>query len=155
MSQATREQVSIALFNLLKTAYAFPVSSRRMKIWDDVALINKPALFLDEEKEQHERSNHPTPAVRTLKYMVYIFTQVDPSIGSDATNVPVTQLNNLFDLIDPVQGGILKADDGLQNRQTLGGLVYDCYIEGQITKVPGDLDNQGVICFPIKVIFNR
>lgn len=155
MSQVTREQVSIALFNLLNSAYNFPTSSRRMKIWDDVALINKPALFLDEEKESHERTNHPTPAVRTMEYMVYIFTQADPSIGSDATNVPVTQLNNLFDLIDPVEGGVLKPDDILQNRQTLGGLVYDCYIEGQIVKVPGDLDNQGVLIFPVKVIFNR
>lgn len=155
MSQATREQVSIALFNLLNDSYAYPFSSRRMKIWDDVALINKPALFLDEEKESHERSNHPTPAVRTLRYMVYIFTQADPSLGSDCTNVPVTQLNDLFDLIDPVQGGILKPNDTMQNRQTLGGLVYDCYIEGQVVKVPGDLDNQGVLIFPVKVIFNR
>ncbi len=155
MSQATREQVSIALFNLLKTSYSYPVSSRRMVLYDDVASINLPGLFLDEVKEKHSRNSNPTPAVRTLHYMVYIYTKADPSTGSDATNVPATQLNNLLDAIDPVQGGVLKADDALQNRQTLGGLVYDCYIDGDIEKIPGDFDNRGSLIFPIKVIFNR
>lgn len=155
MSQATREQVSIALFNLLKTSSTYPTSSRRIQLFDDIASVQKPALFLLEEPEVHFRNKMPTPAIRTLEYTVYIFVQTDASLGADATNVPITQLNNLLDLIDPVNGGVLKADDIYQNRQTLGGLVYDCYIEGVVKKIPGDFDNQGVMEIPIKVIYNR
>ncbi len=155
MSQPTREQVSLALFNLLTSAYDFATTSRRMQILTDIASANKPALYLDEEFETHSRDKHPVPAVRHINYKVYIFTQADQSIGSDPADVPVTQMNNIFDLIDPLQDGILKPDDTLQNRQTLGGLVYDCYIEGVVNKIPGDLDNQGVITIPIRVIFNR
>lgn len=155
MSQPTREAVSIALFNLLKTSYAYPESSRRIKTWDTVASIEKPALFLAEEPEVHYRNKMPTPAQRTLEYTAYIFVQTDQALADSASNVPITQLNNLLDLIDPIQGGVLKPDDILQNRLTLGGLVYDCYIEGTVKKVPGDLDNQGVMSIPIKVIYNR
>jgi len=155
MTQSSREDVSVALFNLLLSSYNYPYASRRMKIFDDIQNVNKPALFLEEIAENHVRAKQPLPAIRTIDYKVFIFTQVDPSLGNDPTNVPITQLNNLFDLIDPVQGGVLKPDDILQNRQTLNGLVYDCYIEGNVEKIAGDLDNQGVLIFTIKTIFNR
>lgn len=155
MNSSSREDVSIALFNLLKSSYDYPFASRRMRTFDDIQGVNKPALFLDEENETHVKNKMPYPTVVTLDYTVYIFTQSDPTLGQDETDVPITQLNNLFDLIDPSTNGVLSPDDLSQNRQTLGGLVYDCYIEGNVKKIPGDLDNQGVLTFQVKVIYNR
>lgn len=146
----TREQVSEALFDLLKSSYVYPVSRRRFLSWDDVASSEKPALFMLEHQETHARNRQPTPANRTLMVDVLIFI----SEGLDPNTIPIITLNNLIDAIDPVSRGVLKPDDILQNRQTLGGLVYDCYIEGTIDKVPGDVDGQGMVTIPIKVIFN-
>jgi hypothetical protein len=146
----TREQAAQALFNLLASSYAYPVASRRFMSWDGVASSQKPALFLLEYSETHTRTHQPTPARRVLMTQALIFI----ANGLDPEAVPITNLNNLIDLIDPVSGGVLKPDDIWQNRQTLGGIVYDCYIEGTITKVPGDIDGQGMATIPIKIIFN-
>lgn len=146
----TREQVSEALFDLLKTSYVYPVASRRFLSWDNVGSSAKPALFMLEYEESHIRNRQPTPANRTLMVEVLIFI----SEGLDPNTIPIIKLNSLIDAIDPVSGGVLKPDDILQNRQTLGGLVYDCYIEGTILKVPGDVDGQGMATIPIKIVFN-
>lgn len=143
----TREQVAEALFTLLKSSYAYPTSSRRFRTFDDIAQVQKPALYLVEHEEGHVRGKQLVPAIRTLAVDAYLFI----STGMDPNTVPITTLNNLIDAIDPVSGGVLAPND--HGRQTLGGLVTDCYIEGTITKVPGDLDGQGVAIIPIKVIF--
>jgi hypothetical protein len=40
----------------------------------------------------------------------------------------------------------------LDKRNTLGGLVHHCFISGRIFKDPGDIDDQGMIVIPIKVL---
>jgi hypothetical protein len=152
MSQATREQVSVALFALLSSVSSFVYKSRRLQTFANISSsIQMPALFLEEEPEQHVRNKMPTPAIRTLEYTAYIFI----SAGLDPNATPITTLNNIIDAIDPLNSGVLKPDDIPQNRQTLGGLVYDCYIEGTIEKIPGDIDGIGAARIPIKAIFNR
>lgn len=146
MRYVTREQVSQALFNLIDGVISFQTSSRRMKQWDDIANVLKPALYLTEQKEHHVRAESQAPVVRTITYEAYIFIAT-----TDPNAVPMTQLNNILDLIDPAVGGVLKPD-AMTNRQTLGGLVWDCFIDGEIDKVPGDFDGQGVAIIPIRVI---
>ncbi len=143
----TREQAACALFKLLTSSYTYPTTSRRFRTFDDIAQVQKPALYQVEHEEEHVRGKQLIPAIRTLMVDVYLFI----STGMDPKAVPITTLNNLIDAIDPVSGGVLTPND--HGRQTLGGLVTDCYIEGKITKVPGDLDGQGVAIIPIKVVF--
>lgn len=147
MTTVTREQVASALFTLLKTSHSYPTSSRRFKTWSDIPAVQKPALYMVEHEEEHVRGKQLVPAIRTLMVDVYLFI----STGMDKNSVPIITLNNLIDAIDPVSGGVLKP--GFNGKQTLGGLATDCYIEGKITKVPGDIDGQGVAIIPIKVIF--
>lgn len=146
----TRNLAATALFDLLVSSYAYPVYSRRFRTWDNIAATQKPALYLQDYSEDHVRNKALVPAQRTIMYECLIFI----SKGMDENTVPIDQLNELIDLIDPVSGGVLKPDNILAGRQTLGGLVYDCYIEGKILKVPGDLDGQGMATIPIKIIFN-
>ncbi len=40
----TREQAACALFNLLKSSYTYPTTSRRFRTFDDIAQVQKPAL---------------------------------------------------------------------------------------------------------------
>jgi len=160
MSIVTREQVSEALLALLATASfvtlnsdgqatGFVTTGRRFRMWDDVQGSQKPALFLTEPKEHHMRMESITPAVRSISYDAYIFT--NDGMNKAALVTPITTLNNILDAIDPVTNGVLVPDK-LSDRQTLSGLVYDCYIEGEVVKVPGDLNGQGVLIIPIKVI---
>lgn len=149
----TREQASIALFQLLKSSYTFVTSSRRFRSWEDVSSAAKPALYLLAYSEEHVRAKLPTPAQRVLMFEVLIF--IASGLSQSESVIPSTTLNTIIDAIDPVSGGVLTPDDTSQNRQTLGGLVYDCYIEGTIKKVPGDIDGQGMAVIPIKIIFNR
>lgn len=143
----TREQVAEALFSLLTNSAAYAYSSRRFQTWDTIQSVQKPALFMIEHNEHHIKQKLITPAVRTLDVDVYLFI----ASGLDPHATPITDLNNLVDAIDPTSGGVLAP--GLDGRQTLGGLVTDCYLEGEIIKVPGDLDGQGVAILPIKVVY--
>ncbi len=147
----TRNQAANALFDLLVSSYSYQYVSRRFKTWEDIAATAKPALFLQDYSEDHVRNRALVPAQRTIMYECLIFI----SKGLDPNTTPIDQLNKLIDLIDPVSGGVLTPDDKLSGRQTLGGLVYDCYIEGKVIKVPGDLDGQGMATLPIKIIFNQ
>jgi hypothetical protein len=82
-------------------------------------------------------------------YDAYVY--INDGTNKAASVTPITSLNNILDAIDPITGGVLKPQV-INGRQTLGNLVYDCYIEGEIVKVPGDLNGQGVMIIPIKVI---
>lgn len=143
----TREQVASALFSLLQSSGDYKFSSRRFQTWQQIASIQKPALFMLEHKETHQKQKLITPAVRTMDIDVYIF--IASGLNPNAT--PITQLNNLIDAIDPTNGGVLAP--GPNGQQTLGGLVTNVYIDGDIEKVPGDLDGNGVAIIPLKVIY--
>ena len=143
----TRESVLTALFTLLQTASGFNSYSRRFKMWNQVKGPDMPALLLCEKPEQAARGKELRPAIRTLNAEIWIYINT----GKDQNTIPATTLNNLIDVIDPVTGGVLAP--GPMAKQTLGGLITDCYIDGEITKVPGDLDGEGMALIPIKIIF--
>lgn len=147
----TRNQATTALFNLLVSSYAYVTYGRRFRFWDDVPSEGKPALFLQDYAEDHTRNKALVPAQRVIMCECTIYI----SKGLDTESVPIDLLNTLIDAIDPVSGGVLKPDNISAARQTLGNLVYDCYIEGKVVKVPGDLDGQGMAQIPIKIIFNQ
>lgn len=149
MTTATREQVSLALFALLTGSATYNYSSRRLRMPDQVANVAKPALFQVEHKETVVKGKLITPAIRTLHIDVWIYI----AIGTDPNAVPITTLNNLIDAIDPNNGGVLKPSP-MNGRQTLGGLVTDCYINGDIIKTPGDIGNgMGAAIIPLEVVY--
>lgn len=160
MSGVTRDQVSTALLNqLLKASFItllsngqainFVTSGKRFRPWDEVQGAAQPAIFLTKPKEKHVRQDLRTPAIRTLQFEAFIY--INDGSNKAATVTPMTSLDNIADAIDPRTNGVL-APEVISNRQTLGGLIYDCYIEGEIIMVPGDMNGQGVMVIPILVI---
>lgn len=116
---------------------------------DQLTNVAKPALFQVEYKETHDKAKLITPAIRKLHVDIYIYI----SLGVDPNSVPITQLNDLVDAIDPNSDGVLKPSP-MNGRQTLGGLVTDCYINGEIIKTPGDIGNgMGAAIIPIEVVY--
>lgn len=146
----TREAVMAAFAALLQGVVfaqpvggqtAFALVSRRLKLWPDVAKSQRPALFIAEHREQQAYQNEALPPKTTLS--VDLFVYID---SSDPNTVPAIALNVVLDAIETA----LKPANGA--RQTLGGLVSHCRIDGAVLKDPGDLDGDGLLWVPLKIL---
>jgi len=117
--------------------------SRRLKLWSDVASADQPALFVAEHGETITFASENLPGKTTLNVDLFIYI----SAGRDPDSVPARDLNIALDALTAA----LAPPSG-SDRQTLGGLVYHCRIEGRIAKDPGDLDGQGLALVPLKIL---
>jgi hypothetical protein len=148
----SREAIMEALCACLaKAQFSTPINgcgswallSRRLKLWSDVASADQPALFITEHGENVAYASESLPGKTTLNVDLFIYI----ATGQDRDNVPSGDLNVALDAI----AACLAPDPGV-GRQTLGGLVTHCRIEGRIVKDPGDLDGQGLALVPIKIL---
>lgn len=142
---ATREPIYAALFALGETIKwgfgdTFAFTARRVKLWDDISEF--PALCQGEHGEAITQTTR-MPSKRTFMAEWYIYHRV----GKDPNAVPAKTNNEILDAIEAV----LKPAAG-QETQTLGGLVHHCWIDGNILKVPGDIDGDGLIVVPIHIL---
>lgn len=140
MSRATREQVYAALFAQLSTLPGLKTVSRRIRNAQDMQPEEMPAAF-QLQGEQVVKYQGNTPSIYTWKadWLLYAF-------NSDPTVSPTTQLNALIDaataLIAPPFG-----------KQTLGGLVEYCAIDGNIQVFEGvALGNTAIAILPISIL---
>ena len=146
----SRERVLEALFSKLsRTTFRdvcgktmFVSCSRRLQLWSDVPASQRPALFMTEHHETPTYRSENTPAVTTISVDVFVYID-----ASDRSRVPSTDLNSILDGIDAA----LAPGPGEQ-RQTLGGIVSHCRMEGQILKDPGDLDGDGLLIIPVTIM---
>ena len=141
---ATREQIMSALFALVSGSASFVTASRRLKLWGDVSSAEKPAIFQYERDDEYKGADRHLPPTVTMNVELYVYT----APGMDSGITPVSILNPLLDAIDAV----LKPGPGAGGKQTLGGLVSHCWIDGKIMKDPGDLDGDGIAMIPIKIL---
>lgn len=119
----------------------FQTTGRRVKMWSQVTA--QPALFLRNlEDEIAVREGQPNRRTMNVEAWIYSNAGRDPDIA------PGTPLNYLIDAIESV----IKPDNVLVNRNTLGGLVWDCKVDGKITYDPGDLDAQAKAIIPIRIL---
>ena len=57
-------------------------------------------------------------------------------------------------IADAIDAAIAPAGSDLAlGRNTLGGTVFACRIEGPVKKVPGDLDGDGLLWMQVKLVF--
>ncbi|MGO8740068.1 hypothetical protein [Rhodoblastus sp.] len=148
----TREAIMQALCAFLARAqFAAPVNgrdtwamlSRRVKLWNDVAAADQPALFIGEHGESIAYAGDNFPSKTTLNVDLLIYT----SAGRDPDAVPARALNIVIEALIAT-----LTPDPKTGRQTLGGLVQSCRVEGRILKDPGDLDGQGFALVPVKIL---
>jgi hypothetical protein len=127
--------------------HKFITINRRIRLFSDVAAAQQPACF-QTEWASDEQQVSGMPYKTTLMATWTIFQ----CIAKDKKALGTVE-NNL------IIGGCRKVlapqpdDPGfLDKRNTLGGLVHHCFISGRIFKDPGDIDDQGMIVIPIKVL---
>lgn len=150
MPQCSREAAFTALFNLLGTAIP-PINSgqwsltgRKLVDWDSVATASQPAFFLHEGIQTTTEETFALPQY-VWQSQLWIYFRAD---GSDSQDTPPdTIVNGFLDAFDKV---MLAPYPG--NRQTLGGLVYHCRIQGTTAFDSGLSDGQGVILVPIEIL---
>lgn len=125
-----------------------PVAARLLRHWTDVPAAGQPALFLAQGTETAERRSGQLTKW-TLDCTIYVYCQAP----DDRTPVAPT-LNVLLGAIRGVFGPDASGIGRVQNRQTLGGLAFDVWIDGKIETDEGYLGQQGVAKVPVRIIQN-
>lgn len=142
---SAREDAMLALFALASDAYAFKTTSRRLKLWADVPVGDRPALYQFEGGNDAYTWSNDTLPKRALeaKWFVYIDSKDQNVIGASAIN----------DIIDAFDAALApEGRDAALGRQTLGGKCFNARIEGQAFKDPGDLDGDGLLIVTLKLL---
>jgi len=125
----------------------FVTMSRRVKLFSDVSAEEQPACFQAEHgTTEGQVTNLPYKTILEANWIIY------QSVGRDDKAVPARENNAI---IRGIRQAIRPkpADPGFHDRRnTLGGLVYHCFISGRIFKDPGDIDGQGMLVVPIKLL---
>jgi hypothetical protein len=147
-----REQVCDTILSRLQQAtfltsvgdaLHFVTADRRLRLFDDVAADQQPAVFLVEHDETYEQPNRGLPPKRIMTLSIFCYARAE--IGS---TVGGTVINSMVGAIEQA----LLPDDQQAQVCTLGGLVHWCRIEGRIFKDPGDLDSQAMLIVPLRVM---
>ena len=117
MTAVTREQISVAFFDLIAGAADFTATSRRFVHWDQVNETQMPFLTMLKTGELRGRQSEGLP---TLTINAHVFVYL--SAGMDPEDIPDTAMNALLDAVDAAVAP--SGADALNgNKQTLGGLV--------------------------------
>lgn len=125
----------------------FVTVSRRVKLFSDVNSDQQPACFQAEHNTvEEQRTGMPYKSTLELWWVIYQCVAVDPNaLGAVENNL----------ILRGVRAALAPKpnDPGFHDRRnTLGGLVHHCFIGGRIFKDPGDVDAQGMLAIPIKVL---
>lgn len=145
-----REEISVELFERLCAAAEFKTKGRRLPGADQVPGSQQPAFFLGSPTEEHQVPVRGGDKRRVFRFTAWVYVYADAA----HTAIPATPLNAVLDAFeaaltpDPMK----DRDGGGGERCTLGGLVYDCRIEGTIDTDEGLLGPQGYARIPIVVL---
>lgn len=135
-----REPIYAGAFDLLKAATKVRNASRRLQHWADVSPPDMPALFFPQGRQEAIRSPG-MDAIWRLHADVHLYVHTN----GNAQHAPGQLLNPLMDAIEL----LLRPDNPITNKCTLGGLVQHAWIEGTIETDEGTLGDIGVAIIPI------
>ncbi len=123
----------------------FVVISRRVVLFGETPA--QPSCYQAEHGDQVAQvTGMPYKSILEAKWIVYQNVAQDPTALGAVENNLIIQ--GCYEALKP------RPDDPgfLDRRNTLGGLVHHCFIGGQLFKDPGDLDGQGMMVIPIKLL---
>jgi hypothetical protein len=123
----------------------FLTVSRRVVLFGECP--QQPACYQAEHGDTVAQvTGMPYKTILQAKWIIY------QNLAQDKNALGVVE-NNL--IIQGCYAALAPRPDDpgfLDRRNTLGGLVYHCFIQGELFKDPGDLDGQGMMVIPIKVL---
>lgn len=136
----SREAIYAALFARVSASADFTTATRRVKDYTDVDQATQPAILQVELGEKWaEPGTPPQPVILRAKLFIYCES-------NDPTEPVSTQINTLMDAVVAA-----LAPPDIEERQTLGGLVYNTAIVGDVTIAEG-LSGQSEVSIPIEIM---
>lgn len=122
---------------------------RNLQHWGDVLQSAQPAVFVTGTGETQLNKRIGQPGQWIIDTLVWVY------VMSPDTNTPsAPALSSMLTLTRNAMSRDKSGPGSVQNRQTLGGLVLDTWIEGKITTDNGFLGQQAVAKVPIRMIQN-
>lgn len=152
MSTLDREAALEALKALVVAYEATPgvkffrTVGRRLIDFTNVPPESQPACFIHDAGESTTRTTELGPSKEVLKPEIILYSHCGPD------DVPSTVMNRsiaAFLAATVATGRDLALFGG---RQTLGGIVSHCYVDGETLKFPGEQDNQNVAILPLRIL---
>jgi hypothetical protein len=146
MAGTPRESAIRALMNIVANAYQWKLGpARRLRLWSDVPAASRPACFLFEGGQETYAWSETALPKRIIEVKLFVYLNAkDPSIAGAAL------LNGVMDALDTAFA--LSGGDLVLGRNTLGGTVYHCKIDGKPLKDQGDLDGDALLIVPVKLV---
>jgi len=141
-----RDAILNALFQRLKTKLGSNVATigRRHMMPPNLTSAMQPALFVVQGGEVREPHPRGTGGKITLHVFLVAYCY-DNAANVDGT----TQLNILIGRIEDALAPDLP---NIGEPQTLGGLAYQCWIEGEADIDPGVFGQQAVAIIPVRIL---
>jgi alpha-D-ribose 1-methylphosphonate 5-triphosphate synthase subunit PhnH len=140
----SRVTIFTALFNVVKTVANFQTVNQRFIPWTQLSAAQMPALTAFEDRDVYEWLADPLARIKMRVHLIMYF-----AAPQDLTFAPVQDLDNVLDALDVALRP--SGTDQATGRQTLGGLVYNARIEGEVVKASGDLDGISALICPVEV----
>lgn len=141
---SSRKAVFAALYALASGAAGFQTKSRTVRLFSDVAAPDQPAFFQSEGKQVRTVSAPGTQGKDTWHAELILYAhEANVPEGGDVVDL----LNDLVDAVLAALAPPLGVD-----KQTLGGLVTDCRVDGTIDTSEGRLGQQAVAVIPVVII---
>ncbi|NTV02429.1 MAG: hypothetical protein HGB04_06540 [Chlorobiaceae bacterium] len=130
-----------AIFALLAGVAGIRTASKRLRLVTEVPPVEQPAMFLvkGDESLSQPVAGAATRYERAYEVFLYVH-ETDPSMSA------TEKINPILDSVAEA----FRADAG--GRNSLGGTVYHCWIDGTIEIDDGALENQGGAHFVIKTV---
>lgn len=122
----------------------FVTMSRRVVLFGECP--EQPACYQAEHGDNVAQvTGMPYKTIIEAKWIIYQNVAQDPkALGAVENNLII---QGCYEALKPK-----VIDPGYPKRNTLDGLVHHCFISGQLFKDPGDLDGQGMMVVPIKLL---
>lgn len=140
----TRNDILNGVLSFFADVAPFVTVTRQIKLFADVPVIQRPWLGI--LKTGEERS-YDAGDMALLTILVELFIYTNATVSNNGGVPPSQQLENILDVVD-----VQLRPSPFTNRQTLNGLVHHCRIEGKTVTVPGDLDGEGIMIIPLKIL---
>lgn len=142
-----REEIYSTFFALVTSDPGFKTKSRLWKHFSELDDVETPAIYMTQVREVAERKGK---GLNAWRFYVNLHLYVKVGQQGDMGAIPATILNPLVDKVcDLIQP---SGSDFAHNEQTLGGLVEQCAIEGDIITDEGLFGPLGVALIPAVIL---
>lgn len=124
----------------------FVTVTRRIKLFAEVDVKQQPWCGQAEHGVvEAQVSDMPYKTTMEANWIIY------QAVAKDAKGIGAIWNN---EILKGVRDALAPkvSDPGWPKRNTLGGLVHHCFIGGRVFKDPGDIDGQGMMVIPIKLL---